>query len=1489
MPQLTLSTGFDVNYYLDQVGADYYLTAAGEPPGVWMGTAAEAMGLRGEVDPDVMRALYHEGVAPDGTRIAARPQCKTGTARISASVQRAQDRIDAAVAELGRFATPEEIRAITHREMTKVRHSVPFYDFTLSVEKSVSLLWAGYRAEAYRARTEHREADAERAEAMASAIEQALMETAAEHVRMLEKFAIVRTGHHSATSGQWRDARGLVVVPFLQHDNREHEPNLHVQMVVLNRAQRADGADDKWRALDGGPFWAERLGLAALDSVIFAQKLTDLGIPLVQQASGNGTDVGGVTQETMDAFSSRTAKIEAKLAAALAEYEQEHGHAPARRELFEMRKRITLATRKTKAPGAPPEQQTEQERAEAARQVLADWMAKAEAEQVQALESLPGTVAAYDAEHGPGSLPSGSERARIIRIAVAEVQRQNPAWTRAKLLWELKRALLTVFPAGTDAQAYLEGLADEALGGPAPESAPEDDPDQPGPAGADVPEIIQIAPVSDVVDTSTLDHRRDGTSVYRRSGEARYVTKPHLNAEEWLLRTAAKRVAQRVTEAQAEQAVAALELDYHQRAAVAGMLASTRFVECLVAPAGTGKTRIMAAFARAWISLTGCRVIGLTTSENAARVLAGEGMTECYNVAQFLGRIKDSDRTRGHVPVYAGDVLVIDEASQMSTADQVSIRAIAEKCGAQLKMVGDTEQLGGVEAGGIFRLTAAEHGHWNLYDVRRFTRAWERDASLQLRKGDVMALAEYHARGHVKHGAQDRMHDEAVDAWFADFTHGRPALLLAGTNAEAAQLARLARERLAEHGKISGADEITLADGNAAGVGDLVRARLNTKIDVDGQTLSNRDTLKITGWAGAGKSRVAAAVRVAADGAESSAFLLPASYLEENAELAYAGNVYVAQGRTVDRGHLVVTPAMSREQLYVGATRGREENTMYVPTGPAEPGAMTRQERFEYSRERVLEAIALMDAGDNEAAMAVNLVPPDEPLRERAPWQAIVAGVMAKDDPELTAIEQMRAAQDLVSDIGHLIEVTEAFWWRDVVPQIDAQVQARISPREYERYLSDPERPAFLQLLRTYEIGGRSIGESLDRITGRSFKGARSIAGVLHGRLEKDQPPGRGKTETFAERVPVGAAPEISEGYQAADARQAEIGRQLAEHPEEWAIRAWGQPPAEAGALRDDWERRAGLVGAYRRAAGITDPQVAIGPVPTGQAVTRELFHASVRALELSDEKAMLAAMGRGDLEARVREYERAAAQAPPEVTAELESVKSQRAEAEHQAGAAVEAGNDVVARGAGNLRAMADAQLAELTVADAARKEWAEANAETITAGKTAAAELRARALAEPIPVTDSEVAAAAAQPRDYPAPDPAEATQWRAEQTARIEADRQAGAEAMARAIPVTDAELARYGAQALADDPVTARMDADLAEIRQGVDEIHAAVDAMPDAEARREAERAAYVAEPGPRAQAEAQAAIEPAWTSGAGRDHAEPEREAAPQADFEAEL
>ena len=299
-------------------------------------------------------------------------------------------------------------------------------------------------------------------------------------------------------------------------------------------------------------------------------------------------------------------------------------------------------------------------------------------------------------------------------------RRPTSSWTRSQLLFELGHAL-PALPADADPEAYLNGLADEALSG-----------------RAEGVSVHQIAPVPDVIDVTRLGLRKDGTSIYRPPGEARFVTSEHLDLEQHLVDVARLPVPQRITPEAAAAALAGTDLDPSQREACAGLLTSARLINCLVAPAGTGKTHVMAAFARIWAAETGGRVIGLTASTNAARVMAAEAEAAgapmiTRNIAQFLGKIKDSDRTRGHMEVYPGDVLVVDEASQVSTEDMGRIVEVARRCGAMVIGVGDTEQLEAVDAGGIFRLIAARHGHWRLHEVRRFRSAWERDASLRLR------------------------------------------------------------------------------------------------------------------------------------------------------------------------------------------------------------------------------------------------------------------------------------------------------------------------------------------------------------------------------------------------------------------------------------------------------------------------------------------------------------------------------------------------------------------------------------------------------------------------------------------------------------------------------------------------------------------------------------------------------------------------------------
>ena len=1451
MAQVTIATGFDVDYYLDQVGVDYYLTAGGEPPGIWAGKGAETLGLSGQVggggeagkaSAGVMRDLFHYDVLPDGTPL--RTAQRRGKYPTRAAYAQVEDAIRKRIEALGRFVTPEEKREIRLQERAKMRASTPYYDLTFSAEKSVSLMYAGYRAAAKRARDEQREQDAEQFEARARAVEGAVMGGATRMLDLAEqRGAIVRTGHHSASSGEFRDAAGFVAVKFLQHDSRAGDPQLHVQTTVLNRAQRADGADNIWRALDARPLWKERLGLSAHAGLREAQELAGLGLPLVKRADGNGFEVGGIDERTQAAFSKRTEQINAELQDLLIEYRQMYGREPDRQALYKLRKRVTLSTRDAKQKAPHPESETAEDRARAAEEELGKQIRKARDANVQELDSLGEAVEAFAAGHPearPEQLPSEEKRARMIRAAVAEVQRQNSTWTRAQLEWELYRQLV-VLPAETDWEQYLDDMADDVLSGRAPET-----------------NVIRIAPVPDVVDVSTLDHRKDGTSVYRPTGEAKFVTAEHLDTEEWILNKAIKAAAVKLAgEAEAAAALEGTDLDRLQRRVVTGMLTSDRFVTCLVAPAGTGKTHVTAAFAKAWAQITGGRVIGLTLSENAARVMAGEGVAEAWNITRFFAN---------KVPVGPRDVLVLDEASQISTNDLARIMSLALQTGARIAPVGDTRQLGAVEAGGMFPLIAGTIGHWNLTEVRRFTQAWEAEASLRLRAGDVMALAAYHAHGRIYEGPQDRVYDDAVDLYMTDVARGKSALLLAGTNEEAAELARLVRERRIERRQITGKHEVTLRDGNAAGTGDLVRARLNSKINAGGARLTNRDTLRLTGFRGAGKDRFAIAERQTGPGEWSAPFDLPVTYLEENTELAYAGNVYVAQGATVDTSHLVVSEGMSRDLLYVGSTRGREENTIHVRTGPADPAGMSRAEREAYAQDAVMRAAEMLERGDKAGAMAVSVIPPEpEGMRDRAPWEAVLAEVMHRDDPAGTAIEQMRAAQDYVTNTRHLLQISEAFWWRDVAPQVDEAVRQRLSAREYERYLKDPERPAFLQALRTHEIGGRSVEDSLDAITSRDMAGARSIAAVLHGRLGKEPPPAQGETTTWTERAPRNMPERIAEAQQTLDERQAELGRQVAEQAPHWALEAWGVPPQKAGALREDWERRAGIVESYREAAGITDPKQALGPVPSSQAQLREAFSASVVALQLPDEAAMLRAMGRGELEARVDERERAVGAAPGDVSAELTSVERQHKAQAAAAAAARDAGNITAAQAAEILAAMHAVEIAGLRVTDAARREWAEATAGQETAARAAERELQRRGLAARIPVSE---------PDGESTREPETEAEF-LERLPEIRAAAEAKAEQMARLTPVTDAEIERYGGEPEAADTGADRA-AVLEEIRAEVDAISARVDEIPDPAAERRAEMdQAGIDEPVAH-EPQAEPSLEASWQPGNAQGYSAPQ-------------
>ena len=164
-----------------------------------------------------------------------------------------------------------------------------------------------------------------------------------------------------------------------------------------------------------------------------------------------------------------------------------------------------------------------------------------------------------------------------------------------------------------------------------------------------------------------------------------------------------------ISQDQARAAAGRPGLNAEQRAAVVMMLTAAAATTVLIAPAGAGKSHTMAGFARLWTTFTGRRVIDLTTSTNAARVLQHEGLAESYNIAEFLGKTEGSDELRRPVPLHQDDVLVLDEASQLSTIDLAMIGEAARQAGARIIATGDTAQLAGHDTGALIdQITAAQ-------------------------------------------------------------------------------------------------------------------------------------------------------------------------------------------------------------------------------------------------------------------------------------------------------------------------------------------------------------------------------------------------------------------------------------------------------------------------------------------------------------------------------------------------------------------------------------------------------------------------------------------------------------------------------------------------------------------------------------------------------------------------------------------------------------
>jgi conjugative relaxase-like TrwC/TraI family protein len=338
-----LGAGDGYRYLTDQVAkgdapkvggdraSDYYLQS-GNPPGRWMGSGVEALGVSGQVQTKQMHNLYGLGLHPEtGVQLGRRYAIYRSIA------ERVADRVEAAEAKLG-HELPQAARATIEREEKAKgeKQAVAGFDLVFSPVKSISLAWA-------------------LGEDWVSAEIEAAHHAAVQHViaTIEQDVAFARVG---AAGVAQVDVDGVTVAAFDHRTSRAGDPDLHTHAVVSNkvRARLPDGTT-KWLTLDSMSLHKATVSMSERYNRVVEDEVTrrlgwSFEVREDQDADESTAirEIAGVPYAVIKGFSDRRAKIEARYAELLSSYAREHGHTPPKAMQYELAQQATLETRKAK-------------------------------------------------------------------------------------------------------------------------------------------------------------------------------------------------------------------------------------------------------------------------------------------------------------------------------------------------------------------------------------------------------------------------------------------------------------------------------------------------------------------------------------------------------------------------------------------------------------------------------------------------------------------------------------------------------------------------------------------------------------------------------------------------------------------------------------------------------------------------------------------------------------------------------------------------------------------------------------------------------------------------------------------------------------------------------------------------------------------------------------------------------------------------------------
>ena len=277
-----------------------------------------------------------------------------------------------------------------------------------------------------------------------------------------------------------------------------------------------------------------------------------------------------------------------------------------------------------------------------------------------------------------------------------------------------------------------------------------------------------------------------------KKGKERFSTKEMLSIEASMLKNADilsnRKEKQSIAIETIEDVLAKRSLSSEQEEALK-YITENGDLKCVLGYAGTGKSYMLEAAREVW-EREGYSVKGVSLSGIAAQNLQQSSGIKSNTCASLL---YSWDKGRNNLS--NKDVLVIDEAGMLGSRQMAKIVKEAQSNGAKVVMIGDWQQLQAIEAGAAFRAIAQANRYIELTEVRRQESSWQREATVQLAKGEV--------KQHL------------IEQW-NDVRHSNPEetqLIMAYTRADVKELNSLAREIKIKDGELGESSAFEMSSG----------------------------------------------------------------------------------------------------------------------------------------------------------------------------------------------------------------------------------------------------------------------------------------------------------------------------------------------------------------------------------------------------------------------------------------------------------------------------------------------------------------------------------------------------------------------------------------------------------------------------------------------------------------------------------------------------